>query len=1100
MNRDLAENINAYKRKYYLNRLVKGILIVFSVLLGSFLLVNGAEYLANFNSIVRAVLFFSFILFSSYFIFDYLMIPMLKLLKIGKTISDEEAALQVGNYYADIKDKLLNTLQLANHKGALAQAALNQRGSELSRYVFAEAIDIRQNSKYLKFFLPTILAFVLTYLLFPQIITESTPRLIHYNQTFIPKAPFQFVLKSNSLQAYKSEDYQIQVQITGKSLPENVFLQIDERKYKMEAGSQPETYQLTLTNLQKTASFNFEAAGFSSPTYELNVVSRPYLADFNVQLFYPPYLNKKPDLLTNAGSLSIPQGTTVHWKFKSMATDSLLMSFPSEGLSLKSEETATGTFEITRKILKNTSYALLLKNEFAQNKEHIEFPIEIIPDLTPKISAESFTDSVLNQYIVLAGNIQDDYGFTKLRLHYSITEASKSNAKPAEFSIPIKIAPRQLAQNFVFKWNIDSLRLKPNASLSYFVEVWDNDGVNGPKSAKSNIAYLKIPSKELLQKDLNATAEKAEKQLATETNETKELQKQLEKMKEKMKGKKTLSWQDKKSLEDLIKKQEDIQKNIEEIKKQNEVFNQKSENLNQKNEEIAKKADQLQKLLNELLDPETKKLYDELQKLLNDKNADMEKLQKTLEQLNKKEDNLNKDLDRALELFKQLQLEQKMDQAIENLEKAAEEQQKEGEESQKAKDKQALEKQKEDQKQLNDMFEQVKDDLKKLNELNNSLEDKNEIKDTKEEEKEVDENQDNSMEQMEKGDQKKAGGSQKKAADKMKKMAQKMKESKESMMQANAQENMEDLRYILENLLTLSFDQEEIMKELKKVNQLDPRYLVLSQKQLKLQDDAKIIEDSLRALAKRVFQIESFITKELNQMNEYLEEATEGTKARRPDISSGKGQLAMTSMNNLALMLSDVLKQMQQQMQQQMQGSKSCSKPGNGKPKPGSLGQLQKELNQRIDALKKGGKSGKQMSEELARMAQQQEAIRRALSELEKSQEKGKNKSGGLGELKEQMEKTEKDLVNKRLSQETLLRQQDILTRLLESEKAQKERDQDEKRESQTAKEKEQGFPPSLEKYLKAKEKQIELLKTQPPSFTNFYKQETIRYHNSLNQ
>ena len=59
--------------------------------------------------------------------------------------------------------------------------------------------------------------------------------------------------------------------------------------------------------------------------------------------------------------------------------------------------------------------------------------------------------------------------------------------------------------------------------------------------------------------------------------------------------------------------------------------------------------------------------------------------------------------------------------------------------------------------------------------------------------------------------------------------------------------------------------------------------------------------------------------------------------------------------------------------------------------------------------------------------------------------------------LNEKKIQTETDLVNKRISQEALIRQQDIQTRLLAAENAEKERDQDEQRESKEGKENEKA-------------------------------------------
>jgi hypothetical protein len=92
------------------------------------------------------------------------------------------------------------------------------------------------------------------------------------------------------------------------------------------------------------------------------------------------------------------------------------------------------------------------------------------------------------------------------------------------------------------------------------------------------------------------------------------------------------------------------------------------------------------------------------------------------------------------------------------------------------------------------------------------------------------------------------------------------------------------------------------------------------------------------------------------------------------------------------------------------------------------------------------------------------------------------------------MEETEKDLVNKIIDPETIKRQTEILTRLLESEKAEKERDLDEKRESNEAKNEFYSNPSKFFEYKSIKTKEVELLKTIPPSLKTFYKNKVNEY------
>jgi len=96
------------------------------------------------------------------------------------------------------------------------------------------------------------------------------------------------------------------------------------------------------------------------------------------------------------------------------------------------------------------------------------------------------------------------------------------------------------------------------------------------------------------------------------------------------------------------------------------------------------------------------------------------------------------------------------------------------------------------------------------------------------------------------------------------------------------------------------------------------------------------------------------------------------------------------------------------------------------------------------------------------------------------------------------MNKVETDLVNKRLTNQMLKRQEDILSRLLEHEKAERERKFDQQRRAERASEKERKYPPSLEEYLKKRKAEIEMYKTVSPNLKPYYKFLVEEYFKSL--
>ena len=262
-----------------------------------------------------------------------------------------------------------------------------------------------------------------------------------------------------------------------------------------------------------------------------------------------------------------------------------------------------------------------------------------------------------------------------------------------------------------------------------------------------------------------------------------------------------------------------------------------------------------------------------------------------------------------------------------------------------------------------------------------------------------------------------------------------------------------------------------------------------------LVDDAKMIEDSLYSLSTRVMQMEAFVTKEVTKMNNSMDKSIQSLRDRDVNKASAMQQFSMTSMNNLALMLSDTFKQMQEMMASAMPGGGKGEKKGN-MPMPG-IGEQQKEINERMKGLGGSGKGGKEMSQELAKLANEQAKLRKRIQEMKEEMngtEMGKKMGDQLSEIQKEMDKSENDLVNKRITPQLMKRQQMIETRLLEAEKAIKEQELDPKRKSKTAVEINRNSPPSLEEFFKAKQKQLELIRTTPPNFTPFYKSETDKY------
>ncbi|PKQ70471.1 DUF4175 family protein [Raineya orbicola] len=1100
----LNENLNRYKRKYYLNLLLRGTLIVTLFVLATYLLFSTAEYFGRFSSSVRGFLLFSFVATAIFSMAYWVILPLMKMLHILRQISDEQAAVHIGSYFQDINDKLLNALQLKKipQKTELLLAAVEQKGKQLSIFNFADAIDLSENRKYLRYFLLLLLLAAIGFWIGGlKFFTEPSKRIIRYTETFADEAPFKFLLQNKTLKAFKGEDLKVWLKLQGNALPQEVYLVTEEGKIKMLAEPQG-GYFFNFQKIQKAEKFYFEAAGFQSDTYQIELLERPSLLSFNANLLYPAYLGKTPETIKNIGNLVVPEGTQIEWTFNVSQTDSLFLSFEGDKNIIFAEKTSNKTFSYARLLKASQNYSVRLKNQHSENKEAIAYYINVIPDQYPKIGMETYRDTSLYSYVSVGGSISDDYGITRLAFFYRIMGA---DGKPrSEYkAVPIGVQAGSLAQNFYYEMDLKPLNLRPGEQIEYFAQVWDNDGVNGAKSAKTLTYQFKVPDETELRNEVDKSARQTASKIDKTLQKARDLKRNLQDLDSKIKTKPSLDYNDRKQIQDILQKKQELEKDIKELQELNNL-NEEKKNLfdEQKNEELKEKLEQLQKLMDNLLDEETKKLYEELEKLLEQQRNDP-KLQEQLEKILNKEENLEKELDRTLELFKQMQYEQKFEDIKNDLKNLSQEQQKLAEETEKAnpKNQEGQKDLEQKQEKLNEKFDNLKKEMEKLEKMNQELQEPNPSLKMEEQMQEVDKEQDKSLEELQKQnskDNKKASQSQRKAAQKMKEMNEKMEQMSAEMEMEGLEEDINNLRNILDNLVKLSYEQEDLMKQMRNLNVSDPRFNELAQKQIKLKDDAQVIEDSLQALAKRQPMIESFVTRELSDMRRAMESASKAIKERKLGLSSSKQQSAMTSMNNLALMLNSSMQEMQNQM---------SGKSGKGKNKKNqkgdqpSLGELQKQLGQKIQELKKSGKTGNQLSEELAKLAAQQEALRRMLEQMRQGQKmdkNGKNMGEQLGDLIKEMEKNEEDLINKRLTDRLIQRQKDIETRLLEYEKAMRERGEEEKRKGETATPKEKKIPKNLEPYTKPKEKQIEMLRTLPPALNPYFKREIDKYFEKI--
>ena len=1117
--------LEQFIKKYYTNELLRGSIFFIGIGLLYFLITLSIEYFFWLKPNSRTLLFWTFIVVELFLLLRFILFPISKLFKLQNGINYDDASKIIGNHFSEVGDKLTNFLQLSqdSNSSELLLASIDQKAKTLQPIPFVKAINFSKNKKYAPIALIPLLFFAFFYITgYSNFISQSLNRVVHYKQQFLPPAPFEFQVVNSNLQTEQNQDFVLKVKTVGKVVPENTMIFIGEESYFMET-TKPGEFQFVIAKPKANLEFHLEANEVVSNDYELNVVTVPSIANFEMVLNFPSYLNKKAEVIKGTGNAVVPEGTKVTWRMNTVATQKVEWQNEAAKYSFSKNE---NQFLLSKSIIQNINYQIVTSNSKIQNYEKLNYQITVVKDQFPAISVGNTPDSLKIDKSFLLGQVSDDYGLSKLQVVY-YPKDKPTSAKKATIAVK-----RDVYDQFVFAFP-SNLPVEEGVSYEYYFEIFDNDAFHNYKSTKSSVFSNRIATQsekedQLLQQQ-NDNINAMEKSLKTQDKQLNEMEK-LQKM---GKEKDNLEFKEQQKVEDFLNKQ----------KQQDELMKNFAEKMKENLDKVkTEKKDEVKELLKDRLDKVEKdleknnKLLEELQKL-NEK-LQKEELFDKMDKLKQQSKNQTKSLQQLVELTKKYYVEKKAEQIADKLDKLSEKQDKLAEDDK--------ENSAEKQNEINKEFDKIQEELKELEKDNKELKAPVDLPNTDDKEKSIDEDLKKASDQLQKKSKEGAKPKQKSASKKMKQMSQDMQSSMEMGEQEQMEEDVAMLRQILDNLLAYSFSQESVMGQFKGLKRGSPSF----NKNLKIQQDLKQefkhVDDSLFALSLRNPKLSEGVTAEVGNVQYNIEKSLE--TLAEADVFKGVSyqQFAISASNKLADMLASLLNNMQMSMQM------SGSGKGKGKPSPGKgsggesqlpdiikkQGDLEKKMKdgmkpgdkpgnkpgqkpgEKPGDGKEGGKDGKGtqgkdgksgsgssgQGDSDGENGQDGEGDAKAIMEIYKEQQQlreslqkelDKQGIGNQGKSAlEQMKQIEKQLLNKGFNNEVLQKILNVKYELLKLEKAVQQQGEEKKRQAETSKKDftntATALPARLQEYINS----VEILNRQTLPLRSNYNQKVQEYFN----
>lgn len=1121
--RELKQQLDLFIRKYYVNQMIRGTLwtLIFIVSVGLLLIL--LEYYLYLPYWLKLPVVVIYIAISLGLFIRGILIPLLKSLGWIKRMTYQEAAWLIGEYYQEIQDKLFNLLEIEEEfeisdRHPLIEATVAQRTKEMNVFSFPKVVNLKANRKYIKWILPSIFILCVLMLLAPQILKDTGYRWVNAQQSFDPPAPFKFVINEKGLKVARYSDFLLDVRLEGGTWTENIDLVIGGKKIPMEALKE-DWFQYKWSKVEDEQKFYIQAGRYKSPEFTLSVFDRAQALSMAMYLEYPTYTQIPSQTLQGWTDVQVPEGTRIYWTLNTVHVQEVLWTWKEEPSKLLNPKEGH-LYEWDQKVLKEAEYQVLLKNHQDQEGMQLNFEIKVIQDEFPSIQLERMKHETDERQLVLTGIAMDDYGITALNLVYEIQEEDGQKVMTQKVSIPYK--PHQ--RNVYFEQYIDLLswNLKVGQRAQYFIEVIDNDMINGPKTSMSEIFVFEMPRIDQIDERIQTHGQQAQQGIKESIENAQKMNETFEQAKIDLLQSQGNQWDQQQSLRDLMNQQQEM---FQELQKTQQELNQQMEHQALKNEEDPFKeqkeslAQQLEDLKNQELQEQLKKLQDLLQE--QNKSKALEAIQQIQEQ-NKM---FQMDMERIQSLIERLTMQQDLNKMAEEMMQLAEQQEKLAQEV--SKDAPAQDHIKEQFEQLKKLWdeelfprnnqmkkplalesldENTKDLAQTLQELQDKLQHNNNVQKSKEEQSD-----------------------QKDAAQQMKDLAEQIQKQSSGLDLQQISMDLKTVRQLLSNLIRYSFEQEELMEIERSTPVASPEFPKFAQKQMELNRNAQMMRDSLTSLSQRIPELSAGVQRATHQWVARNQEAVQALTQRAVQKARIEQRFAMGHANDMAIMLEEMMNNLMQQMNEASEGNEGeegnpaegqGGKPGEGLEDiitgqeelganmPGEKGQDGSSEGSQGEegsgnGQKQQGAEGDQSggdAEQVAKWVHEQQQLRAKVKALE-NKRRGQGQGNSelvklLKEIQQAMNQQEEDMLfGRENAQRRIHHQQEIMQKLLEADQAIREQDQGEERRADRPKILvERQMPKELEEFLKKQQQKFNLdLPTLIP-LKKDYKELTERY------
>lgn len=788
------------------------------------------------------------------------------------------------------------------------------------------------------------------------------------------------------------------------------------------------------SRLENSIEYYAENEITKSPVYRITVLDEPIVRRWSVAYDYPAYtgIPAYTDSLSY-GNIEAYPGTRVHLRIQSnipLVKATMVFADASRKELSRMDETS---FITQLQLQKPTQWYMELEDELGRKSRPEEKHIRILPDNPPGIRIIfPGEDVTLNQNLMLPLIISadDDFGLANASLHYQV------NTKEPQI-VELQSVIRNKLFNTDYLWDMSSLDLFPGDVVSYWAEIYDN--APEPQKGTSSRYRARFPSIEEIYAEIENQENQRKDELSSSLEESKKLQEDFEQKRREILKDPELEWEDKKQLEEILKKQADLAEQVENIADNYQQLIDKMQANSTLSQDTLQKMMKIQELMQEIATEELNEAMRRMQEAM--QNVRPEDLRKAMEDFQFSMEDFAQKIEQTLALLESIKNEQAVQKAlqiseeIEKMQKALSEKTADAaSEDHKLAEEQGQIKEKYDNlmQELQSLQKQLEADPKASKMLEDLLSDMQSSR--------ADQDMQSSESALKSGNRSQSQQAQSAAMEKLRRFTLKLAEMKQSMSSGSQADMMQAIEQAVREMLIFSKNHEEIKSRYEN-------------------DPYPIVPDLIAAYEGMQISLNQLFRKPQVSMilpPRFYEDISDTNKGYR-DIFGSLGQSRTPSINRQLEQVQKGLNLMAYDLMLALQSSSSGGGGGGGMQSLmqmlEQMGQEQMAMNMLTEQLMmqmqaQGGRMDAGMREQVEKLAADQqrlaENLKRALQQDPEAQKQG----NALKQIIEEAEAVARNLRQNRFDQDLMKQQENILSRLLDAQRSITKRDTSERRKA----------------------------------------------------